>query len=484
MRFGVVLYNLGKICLVLAAAMVLPMAFELVKQEAVMGALLSAQLVMLGLGGALMMLFKKDRKTPLRNRESCGIATFAWLLAGCLGALPYIFSHTCSPIDALFESLSGFTTTGASILPDLEALPSGILIWRGLTHWLGGMGIVVLLAALASGNAANKMYKAEAPGNALTEKLAPKSDDMAQILWMTYVGISALLLGLLMLSGLNFVDALCHTFGTVSTGGFSSRNASMSAFDDNAVAQWLVVLFMAISGTNLAFYYLLFFKRRNYFWRSEEFRVYVCIILLASVAVTCSLLYNDYYPDRTLEYTIRQASFQVVNIMTTTGFYSADYDLWPSFCRIVLFCLYFLGGCAGSTSGSVKVSRWIITVKSCLASLNKTLQPRLVRSVKLDKKILPQATLNAVQVFLLIFFLLTGLGTLTMAAVGLSPFEAISVTLAALTNVGPAFESFGPTCNYISLPAFAKMFLAFYMVLGRLELMSMLVIFTRGFWRK
>ena len=230
MRFGVVLYNLGKVCLVLAVSMVLPIGFEVVSKEAVMGSLVAAQMVMLGLGLLFLRLFRYDKRTTLRYRESFGIATFAWILAAVLGSLPYIFSNTCSVWDALFESMSGFTTTGASILPDLEALPAGILIWRALTHWLGGMGIVVLLVALVSGNAANKMYKAEAPGNALTEKLAPKSDDMAKILWLTYVGVSVILMLLLMLSGLSFVDAICHTFGTVSTGGFSSRNASMSAF--------------------------------------------------------------------------------------------------------------------------------------------------------------------------------------------------------------------------------------------------------------
>lgn len=484
MRFGVVLYNLGKVCLVLAVSMVLPIGFEVVSKEAVMGSLVAAQMVMLGLGLLFLRLFRYDKRTTLRYRESFGIATFAWILAAVLGSLPYIFSNTCSVWDALFESMSGFTTTGASILPDLEALPAGILIWRGLTHWLGGMGIVVLLVALVSGNAANKMYKAEAPGNALTEKLAPKSDDMAKILWLTYVGVSVILLLLLMLSGLNFVDAICHTFGTVSTGGFSSRNASMSAFDDNGMAQWLVTIFMALSGCNFAFIYLLLVKRRNYFWRSEEFRFYMLLILVASAAVTASLLGNDYFADRSLEYTIRQATFQVVNIMTTTGFYSSDYDLWPSFCRVVLFCLMFSGGCVGSTSGSVKISRWVIVCKSCWANLGKAMQPRLVSSVKLDKKIQSQTTINSVQVFVLTFLLLTGFGTLVVASCGLTPFESLSVTLASLTNVGPAFDSFGPTCNYIPLPGPVKMFLAFYMMLGRLELMSVLVVFTRGFWRK
>lgn len=484
MRFGVILYNLGKIALVLAVSMLLPEVYALIYQEGDLPALLAAQVIMLLVGGGLMIAFRKKRGLELRYREGFAIATFGWLLAATLGALPYIFSNACPPVDALMESMSGFTTTGASILPDLEALPKGILIWRGMTHWLGGMGIVVLLLAVVSGNSGSKMFKAEAPGNALTEKLAPRTGDTAKILWGVYVGMSALVLVLLMLTGLDFVDALCHTFGTVSTGGFSSRNASMSAFDDNAAAQWVVIIFMILAGANFAFYYLSIVKRRNYFLRSEEFRVYLLIILAATAAVTVSLLNNHVYDGKSLEYIIRQAMFQVTTITTTTGFYSADYELWPSFCRVLLFCLFFCGGCAGSTSGSIKVSRIIIGAKTCIASLGKALQPKLVTSVKLDKRVLSSSTISAVMVFLVLYGFLLLLGALALSWQGLTPFEALSVTMASLGNIGPAFETYGPTYNYIGLTDFSKLFLAFYMMIGRLELMTVLVLFTRHFWRK
>lgn len=484
MRFGVILYNLGKIALVLAASMLLPEIYAVVYREGDFPALLTAQLIMLAVGGGLMLGCRKKRGLELRYREGFAIATLGWLLAALLGAVPYVLSQACMPIDAFLESMSGFTTTGASILPDLEALPKGILIWRGLTHWLGGMGIVVLLLAVVSGNSGSKMFKAEAPGNALTEKLAPKTGDTAKILWGVYLAMSALVLVLLMLTGMNFVDALCHTFGTVSTGGFSSRNASMSAFDGNAAAQWVVIIFMILAGANFAFYYLSIIKRRNYFFRSEEFRVYLLIIFAASAAVTASLLHNHIYEGSSLEYVIRQAMFQVTSIMTTTGFYSADYELWPSFCRVLLFCLFFFGGCAGSTSGSIKVSRIIIGAKNCFASLAKALQPKLVTSVKLDKRVLAASTINAVMVFLVLYGFLLLLGSLVLAWQGLSPFEALSVTMASLGNIGPAFETYGPTCNYIGLTDFSKIFLAFYMMIGRLEIMTVLVMFTRHFWRK
>ncbi len=484
MRFGVILYNLGKIALVLVVSMLLPELYALLYKEGDFAALLYAQLIMLAVGGGLMLAFRGKRGLALRYREGFAIAAFGWLMSALLGALPYIFSGCCTPIDAFMESMSGFTTTGATILPNTEALPKGILIWRGLTHWLGGMGIVVLLLAVVSGNSGFKMFKAEAPGNALTEKLAPKTGDTAKILWGVYVVMSVLVFGLLLLCGLSFLDALCYAFGTVSTGGFGSRNNSMAAFDANPAAQWVVILFMILAGTNFAFFYLTIVKRRNYFWRSEEFRVYLLIILAATAAMAAALLHNGVYADKGLEYVIRQAMFQVVSIVTTTGFYSADYDMWPSFCRVLLFCLFFCGGCAGSTSGSVKVSRIIIGVKNCIASMGKALQPKLVTSIKLDKRVISAHTINAVMVFFLLYGFLLIIGALVLAWQGLTPVEAFSVTVASLANVGLAFEGFGPTCNYIGLTDFSKVFLAFYMMIGRLELMTVLVLFTRHFWRK
>ncbi len=484
MRFGVVLYNLGKISLVLAVSMLLPEIYSVIYGEGDLFALFTAQLIMLAVGGGLMFGCRKKRKLTLRYREGFAIATFGWLLAATLGAIPYVLGDCCPPVDAWLESMSGFTTTGASILPDLEALPRGILIWRGLTHWLGGIGIVVLLLALVSGSSGSKMYKAEAPGNSLIDKLAPKTGDTAKILLLVYLTMSVLCLLLLMLAGMNFVDALCHTFGSVSTGGFSSHNASMSVYDDNPAAQWIVIFFMVAAGANFAYYYLSIVRRRNYFIRSEEFRVYILIIIGATVAMVASLIHNGIYPDKSLEYIIRQAMFQVVTIMTTTGFYSADYELWPPFCRVLLFCLFFIGGCAGSTAGSMKVSRIIIGVKTCAAACGKALQPKLVTAVKLDKKALSSGMISQVMVFIVLYLFLLLLGALVLGWQGLTPFESFSVTMASLGNVGPAFETYGPTYNYIGLTNFSKIFLAFYMMIGRLELMTVLVLFTRGFWRK
>lgn len=484
MRFGVIWYNLGKIALVLVASMLLPEVYAFYYREGDLSALLAAQAVMLVVGGGLMLVFRRKRGLSLRYREGYAIATLGWLLAATLGALPYIFAGCLGPVDAFMESMSGFTTTGATLIPDMEALPKGILIWRGLTHWLGGMGIVVLLLAVVSGNSGAKMFKAEAPGNALTEKLAPKTGDTAKILWGVYVAMSAVLLVLLMVCGMSFIDAMCHAFGTVSTGGFSSRNDSMAAFDDNPAAQWVVIVFMILAGANFAFYYLSLVKRRNYFLRSEEFRVYLAVILLAGALMVTTLVKSGTYAGCGWEYIIRQAMFQVVSVVTTTGFYSADYGLWPQFAQMLLFCLFFCGGCAGSTSGSVKVSRLIIGAKNTVSSLSKSLQPKLVTSIRLDKRVLSAHTINVVMVFFTLYAFLLLVGGLVLAWQGLAPFEALSVAAASLTNVGPAFGSYGPACNYLGLTGFSKIFLAVYMMIGRLELMTVLVLFTRHFWRK
>ncbi len=485
MRLGVVLYNMGKIPLLLSVAMCLPDIYAVIYREIdVLWSLLAAQGIMLAVGLAMVLGFKQAKGLQLRYRESFAMATFGWLLAAALGAMPYLFSGLCTPINAWFESMSGYSTTGSSILADYEIIPRSLLIYRGLTHWLGGMGILVLLLMFMPGSSGAKIYKAEVPGNLVIERATPKIGDVAKILWLTYVGMTALLCALLLLCGLSFDDALCYAMGTVSTGGFGSHNESMAAFGGNAAAQWLIVLFMVMAGGNFAFYYLSIVKRRNYFWRSEEFRVYLLIMLAAAGLVGLSLFYNGTYAGESPEYILRQAVFQVVSVMTTTGFYSVDYDLWPSFCRMLLFGLFFVGGCAGSTSGSIKVSRIIIACKTCVASLGKTLQPKLVTLVKLDRKVVSNETINEVMIFLLLYGFLLMLGALVLSWQGLAPFEAISVTMASLSNVGLAFDSFGPTCNYIGLTDFSKLFLSFYMMLGRLEVLTVMVLFTRFFWRK
>ena len=485
MRLGVVLYNMGKIPLLLSVAMCLPDIYAVVYKEIdILWSLLAAQGIMLAVGLALVLGFKQARGLPMRYRESFAMATFGWLLAALLGAMPYLFSGLCTPVNAWFESMSGYSTTSMTILPAFETLPRCLLLYRNLTHWLGGMGILVLLLMFMPGSSGAKIYKAEVPGNLVIERATPKIGDVAKILWVTYVGMTALLCGLLLLCGLSFNDALCYAMATISTGGFSNYSNGLMNFVDNATVQWLLVVFMIMAGSNFMFHYLSIVKRRNYFWRSEEFRVYLLMMLAAAVLLSVSLFYNGTYAGESPMYVIRQAVFHAVAVMTTTGFYTVEYDMWPAFCQMLLFGLFFLGGCAGSTSGSIKVSRLIIAFKTCIASLNKTLQPKLVTVVKLDKKVVPAETINSVTLFLLLYGFLLLLGALVLAWQGLTPFEAISVAMAALSNEGIGFGRFGPTGDLSLLTNFSKLFLSFYMMLGRLEVLTVMVLFTRFFWRK
>ncbi|MBQ3199015.1 MAG: TrkH family potassium uptake protein [Firmicutes bacterium] len=485
MRLGVVLYNMGKIPLLLSVAMCLPDIYAVIYREIdVLWSLLAAQGIMLAVGLAMVLGFKQAKGLSLRYREGFAMATFGWLLAAVLGAMPYLFSGLCTPVNAWFESMSGYSTTSMTILPAFETIPRSLLIYRNLTHWLGGMGILVLLLMFMPGSSGAKIYKAEVPGNMVIERATPKIGDVARILWVTYVGMTALLCVLLLLCGLNFNDALCYAMAAISTGGFSNYSNGLMSFVDNAAVQWLLVVFMILAGGNFMFHYLSIVKRRNYFWRSEEFRVYLLMMFTAAALLAVSLFYNGTYAGESPAFVIRQAVFHVVSVMTTTGFYTVDYDIWPAFCRMLLFGLFFVGGCAGSTSGSIKVSRLIIAFKSCIASLGKTLQPKLVTVVKLDKKVVSNETINAVTIFLLLYGFLLMLGALVLSWQGLAPFEAISVVMSALSNEGIGFGRFGPSGDLTLLTDFSKLFLSFYMMLGRLEVLTVMVLFTRFFWRK
>lgn len=485
MRLRVVLYNLGKIDLVLAVSMILPIICSLIYKEGDFLPLLASMAIMAAAGGSLMFAFKDQKDVTSRYREGFALVSFAWISAGILGALPYFLSGVCPNfVDGFFESMAGFTTTGSSILTNVEVVPKGVMMWRALTHWLGGMGIVVLLLALAASKSGNKLYKAEAPGNSLSAKLTPKIGDSSKILWFTYLILSVVLFILLKLGGMTVFDAITHTFGTVSTGGFSSHNLSVGQYNDNAFIQWVITIFMLASGINFAYYYVSLTDRKLAFLRSEEFRVYGCIVLAAITLIMWNLLSVNFYDGESLEYILRQVAFQVATIITTTGFATTDFNLWPDFSKMVLFSMFFIGGCVGSTSGSIKVARIVIAVKACFASFSKALQPKLVHSIKLEKKSLPPDTTNTVMIFLVIYAFLMFLGSLVMAFQGLTMIEAISTTAACLCNVGPAFDTFGPTGNYSTISNFGKIFLSIYMMLGRLELFTVLVLFSKSMWRK
>ena len=472
---------LGALGLFLAGALLTPLPLSLMDGDDAAGAFLAAAAVSGGVGGALVRITRRAR-ADLTHREGFAVVTLGWLLFGVFGALPYFFSGAAATlIDAVFEALSGFTTTGATILTDIEILPRSILFWRALTHWLGGMGIIVLGLAILPmlGVGGMQLFRAEVPGPT-ADRLTPRIQDTAKLLWGVYVGLTAAEVLLLMAGGLGWFDAVCHAFATMATGGFSTRNASVAAFD-SAYVDAVITVFMFLAGVNFALHYALFTNRASRALRNEEFRCYTWLTL-AAIAVLMAANAAKSYPN--LLDNLRYSSFQAVSILTTTGFGTADYELWPVLCQVVLVLLMLVGGCSGSTGGGMKVSRVVVIAKHAAVQAWSLIHPRGVRHVKLDGRPVPDAVLHGVLGFFALYLACTALGTLGMAALGVEPVTALASVIACVGNIGPGLGQVGPADNYAHLPQAGKAILTFCMLLGRLEILTVFVIFFPSAWRR
>lgn len=422
-------------------------------------------------------------KGDFRNREALAVVTLSWVLASVFGAIPYLLTGTLPSIaDAIFETMSGFTTTGASVITNIEVLSHGILFWRSLTHWLGGMGIVVLLVAILStiGMGSMQMFRAESPGPT-TEKIKPRISEMAKILWYTYLILTILQISALWFMGMNLFDAMCHTFGTLATGGFSTKNASVGHYQSSGI-HWVITIFMFLSGANFALYYqALRGKSLMAFWRSAEFKLYTFFVLAASFIVVLNLMLRMGYTN--IFIAIRDSFFQVTSIITTTGFATVDFDRWPFLAQSILVVLMFIGGCTGSTGGSVKVGRILVMLQQIIVELRRAIHPKAILNLKVNGKIIPNELVINILQFFFIYMLLVGGATVYMTAVGLDLVSAFTSVAATLGNVGPGLGRVGPTANYSFIPDSGKYFLTILMMLGRLELYTVLVILTPSFWR-
>ena len=383
--------------------------------------------------------------------------------------------------DAFFETISGFTTTGATILTDIEAVPSGILFWRSFTHWLGGMGIILLSLAILPflGVGGMQLFKAEVPGP-VADKLTPRVTQTAKILWAVYILLSVAETALLMLGGLNLFDALCQTFGTMATGGFSTKNASIAAFPSPFV-QWVIIVFMFLAGANFALHYRFAFRGWKIYRDDREFLVYVTIIGLASalIYVANTGVWHDLG-----EPAIRDTIFQVVSIQTTTGFITADYEQWPMFSQLVLFLLMFVGGSAGSTGGGIKVLRIYLLLKFVLAEFSRLLHPHAIIPVRVRQQTIPRDVVMNVLGFFVLYILIFAVGTLLIAAMGYDVATSFGAVAATLGNVGPGLGEVGAIDNYAHFPPIGKWILSFFMLLGRLELYTVLILFVPAYWRR
>ena len=480
MNYSIVRYFVGWVLLAVGAFMLIPTALALISGDGVGTAFaLSASLA---LAAGLVSCCVKPHDRSMYSKEGFAAVSLGWIAMSLVGALPlWISGFTPSFTDALFEVISGFTTTGASILTDLEALPPSLLLWRSLTHWIGGMGVLVFLLAIlpAAGGDNLMLMKAESPGPSVG-KLVPRLRKTAVYLYGIYLVLTVLEIILLLLGNMSLLDALCIGLATAGTGGFGVQSDSLAS--SSTYIQVVVTAFMFIFGVNFNFYFYLLIRRAKAAFGMEEVRWYLVIFAAAVLLVTGCLYADGVYGSVLL--CLKYAAFQCASVMTTTGFASADFNLWPMFSKAVLLLLMFVGGCAGSTAGGVKVSRIIMYVKSLRRELSQMLHPRRVKLVTMDGKAMEPAVMNTAFSFLVAYCLLFGLSLLAVAVDGRGFTTSFTAVLACLNNVGPGLGEVGPMGSFAMLSPFTKYVLMFDMLAGRLELFPMLLLFAPGTWKR
>ena len=474
-NLGGVLFLLGRLLLALALALLMPGLLGQFAGEDARWAFYMAAFIVAVIGLFLERFFHQGDAFTFARREAFLLVSAAWLVAAFAGALPFVIYFGFGfAVDAFFESASGFTTTGATIFTDVESLPMSFLLWRALIQWIGGMGIIVLgiaiLPKLAVGGM--ELLAAEAPGP-IQEKLAPRIAQTAKALWGIYVLLTVAEVAVLLLLGLGPLDAVAHAFATMATGGFSTKNESIRAFGSVGV-EWTVTVFMVLAGASFAIHYQWLRGKISALKRDSELRLYLGILIVSSAVVLLNLMLSRVTPS--LFEGTRLAAFQVVSIVTTTGFVNADYGGWPELSRTLLFLLMFTGGCAGSTGGSVKIVRLLIVFKKIAVDVKRVLQPHAVLPVQLGGRAIPDDIVSSVTTFFVLFVLLFVSGGVCLTVMGLDPLTSFSAAAACLGNIGPGFGDVGPSLNYAGLPAPAKVLLAILMIVGRLELYTVIVI--------
>ncbi len=444
--------------------------------------------------GIILMFLTREHQKEINKREGYIVVTFGWIFMSLSGTLPYLFSGAIpSFTNAFFETMSGYTTTGASILNEIEIIPKGVLFWRSLTHWIGGMGIIVLAIAILPllGIGGMQLFAAEAPGPS-ADKLHPRITDTAKRLWLIYFGYTVAETILLKLAGMSFFDAINHALSTLSTGGFSTKNASVAYWNDQPLIQYIIILFMFLAGMNFVLSYFGFKGKVQKIIRDEEFKFYALSVIIFT-AIATLVIYSK--ADMSIssidhpmvwgeaESAFRHALFQVLAVITTTGFVSADFTMWTSFLTVFFFGIMFLGGSAGSTSGGIKVVRHLITIKNGVLEFKRTLHPRAILPVRYNRRSVSKEIVFNILAFFILYMLSFIIGSVVLGALGLDFETAIGGAASSLGNVGPAFGKLSPVNNFDVLPAFGKWWCSFLMLIGRLELFTVLILLTPFFWR-
>ena len=479
MNYAIVFRLLGYILMIEGTLLLLPAVTSLIYAEwAVMGVFLLTAAISAALGFALRTI--KPRSKVFYMREGFAATALSWITISIMGAVPFVLTGCIpNPVDAMFETVSGFTTTGASILPGVEGLPNGILFWRSFTHWIGGMGVLVFLLSLLplTGGSHVNLMKAESPGPQV-DKLVPKVQSTAKILYGIYFALTVVEFCFLLAGGMNVFNSLLTAFGTAGTGGFGFKNDSFASF--SPYIQWVVTVFMILFGVNFNAYFLLLLRRFRRAASSEEVRAYFAIILAAVAVITVNIrsLYG------TFGEALRHAAFQVGSIITTTGFSSCDFDLWPTLAKEVLVLLMFVGACAGSTGGGIKVSRFLLLGKTLGKELKQALHPQVVAPVRMDGKLVNHETIRTTNVFLAAYIFIFAASFMLVSLDGFDMVTNFTSIAATLNNIGPGLNQVGPMMNFGAYSNFAKLVLIFDMLAGRLEVFPMLVLFLPDAWRR
>ena len=496
MNFRLTLRVLGGLMMFLGIMLLTPIPLSLwyraedTFHDGALWAFVASSLVTFVVGAAVYRLVQAQG--DMTYREGFGVVTFGWIGYALFGSLPYLLVEMHgidTPVDAFFEAMSGFSTTGATVLTELDSLPRSLLFWRSMTQWLGGMGIIVLSLAILPflGVGGMQLYEAEVPGP-IKDRLSPRIQDTAKVLWAVYVLITAAEVVLLWAGGMDLFESLCHALTTMATGGFSTRETSIAAF--NSYVQVVVILFMFLAGVNFSLHFQALRRGTWRYWQSEELRFYLAITVSSTLLIALLLIMDPTAPGSPLA-KLHDSAFQTVSLLTTTGYVTADYAKWPAMAQYILVALMFVGGSAGSTAGSIKVVRILLVLKHAFLQLSRLIHPREVRILRLDQQPVSSDVLQSILGFFDLFVTVFILASVIMAGI-LPPntdgspdlLTAASSVISALGNVGPGLGTVGPMETYTSIPMAGKLVLALCMLVGRLELFTVLVLFFPSFWRK
>ena len=482
MHFNFIFRFIGILITFLGVSMIAPLVISIIYHDGASRGVFYSILVTTVTGILLMIITKKDPETHLNHRDGVAVVTFGWIAAGLVGAVPFLFTGAISGItDAYFEAMSGFTTTGATILPDIEDLPNSILMWRSITQWFGGMGIIVLSIAILPflGIGGMQLYKAEVP-SPVVDKLKPRISDTAKILWKVYLLITAAEVIFLFGGGMPLFDAINHSFCTMPTGGFSLKNSSIAHYN-SAYFDGIIIVFMLLAGINFSLHYRLIKGDFKVFGKDPECRFFLILVGVFIVIATFNI-YGTIY--ESLATAFRYAAFQVTSIITTTGFAIADYEKWPVLTQNLLIVCMFLGGMAGSTGGGLKTLRVILLIKHSYKEIFRIIHPHAVTTVKMGGGAIPSEILSSIWGFFILYLVLFIAAALLMASIGLDMTSSFTSVAACIFNVGPGFGLVGPVDTYQTIPVVGKWILIFCMLLGRLEIYTVIVLLVPEYWRK